>query len=189
MKDFPNWVTEEAIHTLRNGYLQEGENFYDAINRISTSASKYLEIEGMDVNFCKLFQKDLYDILERGYLGCASPVFTNLGVDGRGLPISCFSVSVDDSISGIFDSLAETAKMTQKSGGVGVYMGNIRPSGSPILSGGTSTGVLPFAKLFDSTAKTVAQGCYSEDTEVLTEKGFKLFSDVDIKHDKIAQFN
>lgn len=157
-KDFPSWVTEEAIHTLRNGYLQDGENFYGAIDRISSSASKYLEREGMDKGFCKAFKEDFYEVLEKGYLGCASPVFSNLGTKGRALPISCFSVSVPDSVSGIFETLQEAAILTKVEGGVGIYFGNVRGAGSPISSGGYSLGTIPFSKLYDNTASVVSQG-------------------------------
>lgn len=158
IKDFPDWITDEAIHTLQSGYLQKGENFYGAIKRISNSAAKYLEIEGMDTNFCKAFKEDLYDVLEKGYLGCASPVFSNLGVNGKGLPISCFSVSVPDSVSGIFKTLQEAAILTKVEGGVGIYFGNVRGAGAQISSGGNSLGTIPFAKLYDSTASVVSQG-------------------------------
>jgi len=157
-KYFPDYMTEESKHTLLNGYLQEGENFYGAINRISNSAASYLAKEGMESSFCESFKKDLYEVIEKGYLGLASPVFSNLGIKNRSLPISCFSVSVPDSVSGIFDTLQETAIMTKSEGGVGVFFGNVRGAGSPISSGGNSLGTIPFSKLYDSTASVVSQG-------------------------------
>lgn len=155
---FPNWVTEEAKHTLRNGYLQDGENFFCALERVTNSAAKYLAKEGMDAPFCKAFKEDLYEVLEKGYLGMASPVFSNLGTTGRALPISCFSVSVPDSVSGIFETLQEAAILTKVEGGVGIYFGNVRGAGAPISSGGNSLGTIPFSKLFDNTASVVSQG-------------------------------
>lgn len=154
----PNWMTDEGIDTIKKGYLRDNETLYDAWGRIVDSSFLYLKKEGLDEKTCQLYRNDLFDILEKGYLGLASPVFSELGRSKGGLPISCFSVSVEDSVSGIFNSLSESAKMTQMKGGVGIYLGNVRPSGSPISTGGNSTGVLPFAKLFDTTAKTVAQG-------------------------------
>lgn len=177
--EFPEWVTLEARHTLRNGYLQEGETFYDAMDRVASSSAKYLLKEGLNKKFVKAFQKDIYDVLIKSYLGLASPVFSNLGVEGRGLPISCFSVSVPDSVSGIFDTLQETAIMTKSEGGVGIFFGRVRSAGSPVSSGGHTMGVIPFAKLYDSTASVVSQG-------KLRRGSFALY--LPIEHPDIKEF-
>lgn len=152
-----DWMTEEGHKTVQK-YLYNGEDVYGAWNRVATSAAKYLKKSGLPDDYTEKFKLDLEWVLSKGYLGLASPVFSELGVPNRGLPISCYSVSVPDSISGIFDTMAETAMLTKMQGGVGVYLGNIRPTNASISAGGTSSGVLPFSKLYDFTAKTVAQG-------------------------------
>lgn len=156
-KGYPKWMTKEAIATLES--LVGKETAYEVWERVVNSAASYLYLGGFDADFCSKFAEDLFEVLANGWLGLATPVLTKLGKPrGDGLPISCFSISVEDSISGIFDSLAESAIMTKNGGGVGVYMGNIRPINTDISTGGKTSGSVPFSKLFDSTAKTVAQG-------------------------------
>ena len=161
MKNYPDWMTEEARITLKKGFYGDEKNVYDAWNRIVNSAAFYLKKEGLSDEFCADFAEDLFDILDKGWLGLATPVFSELGTGDRGgLPISCFSLSVSDSIRGIFDSLAESALMTKNGGGVGVYLGRIRGLNEIISTGGTSAGSVPFARLYDYTAKTVAQASF-----------------------------
>jgi ribonucleotide reductase alpha subunit len=155
----PDWMTEEAIDTVKGGYLQDGETVWTAFSRVAKSAKRFLIKEGLDVNTSNSFESDLFDVLSKGYLGLATPVFCNLGTNNGGLPISCFATHVEDSVVGIFDTLKETALLTKAGGGVAVYAGDIRPTGSKIEStNGKSCGSVPFLKLFDETAFTVSQG-------------------------------
>ncbi len=156
MNSTPTWMTKEGLATLQRGYLHDNETPSDMYWRVASSAESYLEKENF---FLPGFKEDLYDILWNGLLGLASPVAANLGTNRGGLPISCYSLSVEDSISGIFNAIAESAKLTQTGGGLGINLGHIRPSGALIKSsGGKSLGVMPFAKLFDETAHAVSKG-------------------------------
>lgn len=155
----PIWMTEEGLSTLQKGYLRPGEDVLGMYERVASSASKYLHKEGMPKNLCDKFYTDMVDVLWKGYLGLATPVATDLGDPLCGLPISCYSVEVEDSVEGIMDSLHETAILTKKGGGVGVYLGNIRGRGSEIkTTGGHSNGVLPFARFFDEIAFGISKG-------------------------------
>jgi len=145
----PDWLSDEGLKTLQRGYLQTGETPRDLYCRVAFSAAKYLGRPDL--------QQDFFDILYKGYLGLATPVASNFGTT-RGLPISCFSVSVGDSIPSIFSHLKEVAMMSKNGGGVGVYYGNVRGSGSPISGGGVATGVVPVAQQYDTCARYVTQG-------------------------------
>ena len=92
-----------------------------------------------------------------GWLGLASPVLSNMGTD-RGLPISCFGVDTPDSIRGIGLTNAELMKLTASGGGVGISLSRIRERGEGITGNGKSEGVVPWAKIFDSSIIATNQG-------------------------------
>jgi ribonucleoside-diphosphate reductase alpha chain len=90
-------------------------------------------------------------------LNLATPVLSNTGTD-RGLPISCFGIDVADSIQDIGTKNLEMMLLAKHGGGVGVGLNMIRPAGSSITQNGTSDGVVPFAKIYDSTILATNQG-------------------------------
>ena len=145
----PEWMSEEALHTLSAGYLLPGETPRDMMIRLASTAAK--------INRDPTLEEDLFHCLWNGWLGPASPVCSNFGTN-RGLPISCFSVHISDSVSSIYSHLKETAQLSKNGGGVGVYYGDIRPAGAPISGGGKSTGVVPWSQQFDLCARVVSQG-------------------------------
>lgn len=145
----PNWLSEEAQQTLSKGYLLPGETPRDMWKRCALTAEKHLKKPGIG--------EDIMEMFWRGYMGGATPVLSNFGTN-RGLPISCYSVHGSDSVSSIYSHLKEVAALSKYGGGVGVYFGDIRPSGSPISSGGKSTGVVPWMRQYDLAASVVSQG-------------------------------
>jgi len=146
----PSWMTQEAIDTLSRGYLRAGETPRGMFERVAKTATKYLgHPPGIG--------DDIFEILWNGYVGGASPVLSNFGASS-GLPISCYSNHISDSVPSIYSHLKESAALSQHGGGVGTYFGDIRPSGAPISSGGKSTGVVPWMRQFDQCASVVSQG-------------------------------
>ena len=148
--DFPSWAnTEIYVKTISKGYLLEGETPKDAYWRVATKVARRLERSDMASKF--------FDYIWRGWLNLATPVLSNTGTD-RGLPISCFGVDVGDSIQEIGNKNLEMMLLAKSGGGVGFGMNMIRPAGSTISQNGTSDGVVPFAKIFDSTIIATNQG-------------------------------
>ncbi len=145
----PEWMSKEAIDTLSRGYLYQGETPRGMYERVANQAAKLL-------NYPQL-SEDIFEMLWRGFLGLATPVASNFGTS-RGLPISCYSNHVSDSVPSIYSHLKESAALSQHGGGVGTYFGDIRPAGAPISSGGKSTGVVPWMRQFDQCAAVVSQG-------------------------------
>ena len=92
-----------------------------------------------------------------GWLCLASPVLSNTGTD-RGLPISCFVIDVADSIQDIGQKNLEMMLLAKHGGGVGIGINQIRPAGANITGNGTSDGVVPFCKIYDSTILATNQG-------------------------------
>ena len=98
-----------------------------------------------------------FDYIWNGWLCLASPVLSNTGTD-RGLPISCFGIDVADSIQDIGQKNLEMMLLAKHGGGVGIGINQIRPAGTKITGNGTSDGVVPFCKIYDSTILATNQG-------------------------------
>jgi ribonucleoside-diphosphate reductase alpha chain len=146
----PSWMTQEAVDTLSRGYLRTGETPRGMFERVAKTAAKYLtKTPGIE--------EDIFEMFWRGFIGGASPVLSNFGANS-GLPISCYSNHISDSVPSIYSHLKESAALSQHGGGVGTYFGDIRPAGAPISSGGKSTGVVPWMRQFDQCASVVSQG-------------------------------
>lgn len=148
--DFPIWAnTEIYVKTVSGGYLLQGETPKDAYWRVATTVAKRLNKPELASKF--------FDYIWKGWLNLASPVLSNTGTE-RGLPISCFGIDVADSIYDIGNKNLELMLLAKHGGGVGVGINQIRPAGAKITGNGTSDGVVPFAKVYDSTILATNQG-------------------------------
>ena len=148
--DFPEWGnTDIYVKTISNGYLLDGETPKDAYWRVCTTAARRLGKPQMASKF--------FDYVWKGWLNLATPVLSNTGTD-RGLPISCFGIDVADSIQDIGSKNLEMMLLAKHGGGVGVGINQIRPAGTKITQNGTSDGVVPFCKIYDSTIIATNQG-------------------------------
>ena len=148
--DFPEWGnTEIYVKTISKGYLLIGETPKDAYWRVCTTVARRLGKPQMASKF--------FDYVWKGWLNLATPVLSNTGTD-RGLPISCFGIDVGDSIQEIGQKNLEMMLLAKHGGGVGFGMNMIRPAGTKITGNGTSDGVVPFAKIYDSTIIATNQG-------------------------------
>lgn len=147
------WLNSVALTTLSRGYLREGiapENLKQAaIDRIEAIISHAEHLLGMPLNW-------LREGARRGWMSPASPVWSNFGA-GRGLPISCNGSLMEDSRLSILEKTAEIGEMTGQGAGTSLYMGNLRPFGSPISSGGKSEGPVHFARLIQEIITVISQ--------------------------------
>jgi ribonucleoside-diphosphate reductase alpha chain len=149
--DFPEWGnTEEYVKTISRGYLINNEKPRDAYWRVANAAANRLNRTDLAPKF--------FEYIWNNWLGLATPVLANMGTD-RGLPISCFGVDVGDSIHDIGMKNLETMLLAKHGGGVGIGVNMLRAAGSPISnSNGTTDGVVPFCKIYDSTILATSQG-------------------------------
>ena len=149
-KDYPEWGdTEVYKKTISGGYLLGSESPKDAYNRVCKTVASRLDRQELEDVFFKY--------IWNGWLCLASPVLSNTGTD-RGLPISCFGIDVADSIIDIGQKNLEMMLLAKHGGGVGIGMNQIRPAGANIKGNGTSDGVVPFCKIYDSTILATNQG-------------------------------
>lgn len=100
-----------------------------------------------------------YELMSKKYFTHATPTLFNAGTPKPQMS-SCFLLQMqDDSIEGIYDTLKQTAKISQSAGGIGLSIHNVRATGSYIAgTNGTSNGIVPMLRVFNDTARYVDQG-------------------------------
>jgi len=148
--DYPEWGdTEVYKKTIAGGYLLGSESPKDAYERVCKTVANRLDRPEL--------KKTFFEYIWNGWLCLASPVLSNTGTD-RGLPISCFGIDVADSIIDIGQKNLEMMLLAKHGGGVGIGVNQIRPAGAQIKGNGTSDGVVPFCKIYDSTILATNQG-------------------------------
>ncbi len=102
---------------------------------------------------------ETYNLMSEGWFTHATPTLFNAGTPKPQMS-SCFLLTAKkDSISGIYDTLTQCAKISQSAGGIGLAIHDIRAKGSYIKgTNGTSNGIVPMLKVFNDTARYVDQG-------------------------------
>tara|TARA_R110000822_G_scaffold31951_4_gene92140 strand:+ start:1164 stop:2876 length:1713 start_codon:yes stop_codon:yes gene_type:complete len=170
-KDYPEWMTEVSLATISNGYLLHGETPKKAYKRVADRVALRLDRPDLANKFFRYIWK--------GWLNLASPVLSNTGTD-KGLPISCFGIDTPDSIRGIGLTNAELMRLTSLGGGVGIGLSKVRGRGGKIGNGiGQSEGIVPWAKIYDSTIIATNQGAVRRGAASVN---------LDINHPDIQEF-
>ncbi len=102
---------------------------------------------------------ETYELMSKKFFTHATPTLFNAGTPKPQMS-SCFLLAMkDDSIDGIYDTLKQTAKISQSAGGIGLSIHNVRATGSYIAgTNGTSNGIVPMLQVFNDTARYVDQG-------------------------------
>ncbi|NAS10822.1 ribonucleoside-diphosphate reductase subunit alpha [Poritiphilus flavus] len=102
---------------------------------------------------------ETYELMSKKYFTHATPTLFNSGTPKPQMS-SCFLLAMkEDSIDGIYDTLKQTAKISQSAGGIGLSIHNVRATGSYIAgTNGTSNGIVPMLRVFNDTARYVDQG-------------------------------
>jgi ribonucleoside-diphosphate reductase alpha chain len=141
------WLNEESRTFLNRGYITETPE--ERIKHIAYTAEKILKIDG--------FADKFEDYMQKGYYSLSTPVWTNFGKN-KGLPISCYGSNVDDSLDSILNAAREIGLMSKYGGGTSIYLGNIRPRGTFISTGGQADGPVHYSKIYDTVIDTCKQG-------------------------------
>ncbi|MCC9042610.1 ribonucleoside-diphosphate reductase subunit alpha [Myroides sp. M-43] len=102
---------------------------------------------------------ETYELMSKKFFTHATPTLFNSGTPKPQMS-SCFLLTMqDDSIDGIYDTLKQTAKISQSAGGIGLSIHNVRATGSYIRgTNGTSNGIVPMLRVYNDTARYVDQG-------------------------------
>ena len=142
------WLNEKSRSFLSKGYVAEGQTAEERIRAICETAEGYLGIKG--------YADKLEHYILKGWVSLSSPVWANYGLK-RGLPASCNSSLISDTIESILSKVAEIASMTKYGAGTSAYFGNLRPRGAKISTGGESSGPVHFMELFDKITSVISQ--------------------------------
>ena len=144
-----------GFKTIERGYLLRSQGSIqerpgDMYMRVA------LGIHGWDRD--GLDARETYDAMSRGYFIHATPTLFHAGTPYPQMS-SCFLMGVEDSVQGIYKGLADAAMISKHAGGLGIHCHEIRAKGSYIRkTGGTSTGLIPFLKVYNDTARYIDQG-------------------------------
>jgi len=140
------WLNDESRLFLSRGYITETPE--QRIKDIANTAEKYLNIEG--------FAQKFEDYMARGFYSMSTPVWINFGKQ-KGLPISCYGSNIDDNLDSILNAAREIGMMSKYGGGTSAYLGNIRPRGTDISTGGKADGPVHYARMYDTTVDVCKQ--------------------------------
>jgi len=160
-------LTDFGKETLKDRYLLPGESYQDLFVRV---ASAYADDQA--------HAQRIYDYISKLWFMPATPVLSNGGT-GRGLPISCFLNSVDDSLNGIVNTWNENVWLASRGGGIGTYWGAVRGIGEPVGLNGKTSGIIPFVRVMDSLTLAISQGSLRRGSAAVY---------LDVSHPEIEEF-
>lgn len=146
--DFFGFKTLERSYLLKlNGVIAERPQHM--LMRVSVG----IHMEDIDAVL------ETYELMSKRFFTHATPTLFNSGTPKPQMS-SCFLLAMqDDSIDGIYDTLKQTAKISQSAGGIGLSIHNVRATGSYIAgTNGTSNGIVPMLRVYNDTARYVDQG-------------------------------
>ncbi|GHC91299.1 ribonucleoside-diphosphate reductase [Novosphingobium pokkalii] len=160
-------LTAFGKDTLDDRYLLPGETYQDLFARV---ADAYADDQD--------HAQRLYDYISKLWFMPATPVLSNGGT-GRGLPISCYLNSVEDSLEGIVKTWNENVWLASRGGGIGTYWGNVRGIGENVGLNGKTSGIIPFVRVMDSLTLAISQGSLRRGSAACY---------LDISHPEIEEF-
>jgi ribonucleoside-diphosphate reductase alpha chain len=141
-----------GIKTLERSYLLRKDNII-----VERPQYMYMRVS------VALYPDDINSILEcyngmsKKLFTHASPTLFNAGTM-RQQCSSCYILSTEDSIGGIYKTITDCAHISKFAGGIGLSVSNIRSKGSHIKStNGNSDGIVPMLKVYNETARYVNQ--------------------------------
>lgn len=86
-----------------------------------------------------------------------SPCLWNAGKKNSYLP-ACYILKPKDDFRDIMKTLTYQGLIQKTGGGVGLNFSNLRPDGSSLSTGGTSSGAVSWMSVFDQLSETIKQG-------------------------------
>ena len=140
-------MTENAIRLMKARYCLGGESPEAMLERVAWALS-------MRDPYLRSW---LINAMTDGIFFPNSPALRSAGTK-KGMLHACFILPVEDSVHSIFRTVTDMAVIFQRGGGVGANFTPLRPKGSPLSSGGSSSGAVSFMDIFDTVTEVVKQG-------------------------------
>lgn len=160
-------LTPFGVSTLKERYLLPGETIQQAFARC---AAAFADDEA--------HAQRLYDYISRLWFMPATPILSNGGA-GRGMPISCFLSTTEDSLEGIVNLWNENVWLASNGGGIGNYWGNLRSIGEKVGKAGFTSGIIPFIAVQDRLTLAISQGSLRRGSSAVY---------LDVSHPEIEEF-
>lgn len=147
----PNWYQTGGWGLFKSKYMEGSTSFKNRVEQIAETAAKHAPQDGID------WKGKFYEVIWNGWLSPSTPTLANLGTN-KGMPVACSGQYIGDSVADFYGELLDTAVLTKNGFGTSGYLGDIRPRGSQIATGGTASGVLPVFQTYVDAMKRVTQG-------------------------------
>jgi len=173
------WIWQQQIckEIFEQKYCLSGEKSADEVFR--GVAREIASVEKDTASRTK-WEEIFYTELAEGRLQPAGRILANARPES---PMknynNCFTIDIEDSLEGIYDSLKEDATISKMGGGVGFDISKLRPKGAKLSNGGESSGVISFLRIFDQSAKTIMTGGQRRSAHIAL---------LDISHPEIEDF-
>lgn len=160
-------LTDFGKEALSDRYLMPGETYQTLFARVACAFADD-----------QPHAQRLYDAMSKLWFLPATPVLSNGGTK-RGLPISCFLNSIEDSLEDIAKTWNENIWLAANGGGIGTYWGKVRSVGEKVNRAGSTSGIIPFVHVMDSLTLAISQGSLRRGNAAVY---------VDIHHPEIEEF-
>ena len=171
------WQQEICKEIFEQKYCLNGEKSAEEVFR--GIAREIASVEKDSITK-KKSEDAFYAELISGRLQPAGRILANARPDSRMKNYNnCFTIDIEDSLEGIYDSLKEDAIISKMGGGVGFDISKLRPRGATLANGGESSGVVSFLRIFDQSAKTIMTGGQRRSAHIAL---------LDISHPEIEEF-
>lgn len=146
----PVWFGTGGYQLVKDKILNHEDTMLNTYSRIARTAANHTDDPD-------LWYKRFLEIMWNGWLAPSTPVLSNMGTN-KGMPVSCSGGYIEDSIDGFYKGYHEVAMLTKHGFGTSGFLGDVRPRGQGITTGGKASGVLPVIKHFVQDMRDVAQG-------------------------------
>jgi len=147
----PHWYQTGGWGLFKSKYMEGSTSFRNRVEQIAATAAKHAPKDGVD------WYAKFFEVIWNGWLSPSTPTLANLGTN-KGMPVACSGQYIGDSVADFYGELLDTAVLTKNGFGTSGYLGDIRPRGSQIATGGTASGVLPVFQTYVDAMKRVTQG-------------------------------
>lgn len=168
------WKQKISREIFEAKYCLHGEKSPEEVFRLIAAETASVEIDK------DKWTKTFYNELVAGRLIPAGRILANARPESRMKNYNnCFTIDIEDSMEGIYESLKEDATISKMGGGVGFDISKLRPKGASLSNGSESSGVISFLRIFDQSAKTIMTGGQRRSAHIAL---------LDISHPEIEDF-
>jgi ribonucleoside-diphosphate reductase alpha chain len=191
--EFPDFYSQNAVNIIASKYFKvnrgkQETSLKELIDRIVKTFKKWgLEQGYFDEKEAEIYEKELTYIILHQYATFNSPVWFNVGVEGRSQQCSaCFILDVEDNMESILDWIKIEGLIFKGGSGSGVNLSKLRAKGEKLSTGGASSGVISFMRAADAVAGSIK--CLPRGTEIITKKGVKKIEDLEENDEVLTRF-